>query len=126
VDTKFSIKMKNIVLSTRNIDDFASDVANEVVKKIELWNVKPPRPTETPDQWFDLNELVKYDPEKRTKPTFYGYIHKGIIPYHKRGKKLIFLKSEIDNWLRQGRKKTNAEIEANAENYLIKKGGSNE
>ena len=34
--------MTNIVLSTKNIDDFINDVANEVVKKIELWNVKPP------------------------------------------------------------------------------------
>lgn len=74
------------------------------------------------DQWFDLNELVEYDPEKRTKPTFYGYIHRGEIPYHKRGKKLTFLKSEIDEWLKSGRRKTNSEIEDEAESYLKKKG----
>ncbi|MDR1342763.1 MAG: helix-turn-helix domain-containing protein [Prevotellaceae bacterium] len=28
------------------------------------------------------------------------------IPYHKKGKKLMFLKSEIDNWLKEGRRKT--------------------
>lgn len=73
------------------------------------------------DVWLDLSELVQYDPEKRTKPTFYGYIHRREIPFHKRGKKIIFLKSEIDNWLMQGRKKTLAETDKEAENYLSKK-----
>ena len=68
--------------------------------------------------WFDLNELVQYDPEKRSKPTFYGYISKNLIPYHKRGKKVTFLKSEIDNWLKAGRKLTNDEIGENVNNYL--------
>lgn len=71
-----------------------------------------------PDRWFDLNELVEYDPEKRTKPTWYGYVHRMEIPFHKRGKKLTFLKSEIDNWLKQGRRKTASEIDAEAEMFL--------
>lgn len=77
------------------------------------------------DRWFDLNELVAYDPEKRSKPTFYGYVHEGTVPYHKRGKKLIFLKSEIDLWLKSGRVKTNTEIEAEADDFLTKKGLKN-
>lgn len=89
-----------------------------------------PIPKNEPQQnnlWLDLNDLIKYDPEKRTKPTIYGYVHQGSIPYHKRGKKLIFLKSEIDEWLKSGRVKTNAEIEAEADQYLsTKKGLSNE
>jgi hypothetical protein len=79
-----------------------------------------------PESWFDLNELVKYDPERRTKPTFYGYIHRREIPFHKRSKKVVFLKSEIDSWLMQGRKKTFAETASEADKYLLKrKGGVN-
>lgn len=74
------------------------------------------------DIWFDLNEVVKYDPEKRTKPTFYGYIHRREIPFHKRGKKIIFLKSEIDNWLMRGRRKTLTEITSEADIYLVERG----
>jgi len=81
---------------------------------IELKNSKQITPKE--DQWFDLNELVSYDPEKRTKATFYSYVHNNEIPFHKRGKKLTFLKSEIDGWLRQGRKKTLEELKADAYN----------
>ncbi len=78
-----------------------------------------------PDRWFDLSELCIYHPDKPSKPTVYGWVNAGIIPVHKGGKKLRFLKSEIDIWLKQGRKKTIAETATEAENYLKKKGGFN-
>lgn len=82
---------------------------NKQLQRIEsllLYKKEEPK-----DQWFDLNDLIEYDPEKRTKATFYGYIHKREIPFHKRGKKLTFLKSEIDEWLKSHRKQTIEEIE---------------
>lgn len=69
------------------------------------------------DCWFDLNELCNYHPDKPSKPTVYGWVNAGDIPVHKGAKKLRFLKSEIDNWLMQGRKKTLAEIAIEAELY---------
>jgi excisionase family DNA binding protein len=80
------------------------------------------QPTET-DRWFDLNELCVYHPDKPSKPTVYGWVNTGTIPVHKGGKKLRFLKSEIDNWLRQGRKKTFSETAIEAEHYLKSKKG---
>ena len=82
------------------------------------------QPTET-DRWFDLNELIIYHPDKPAKATCYGWVHSGLIPVHKGGKKLRFLKSEIDNWIKQGRKKTLAETASEADGYLKKKGGYN-
>jgi len=82
------------------------------------------QPTET-DRWFDLNELCIYHPDKPSKPTVYGWVHSGLIPVHKGSKKLRFLKSEIDSWIKQGRKKTYAEIAIEAEQYLTKKGLNN-
>ena len=73
---------------------------------------------EQAEQWLDLNDLCKYDPEKRAKATWYSKISRGEVPYHKRGKKVYFLKSEIDAWLKQGKCKSNAEIEQEAEAYL--------
>jgi excisionase family DNA binding protein len=61
---------------------------------------KNEQPTEI-DRWFDLNELCEYHPDKPSKHTVYGWVNAGIIPVHKGGKKLRFLKSEIDNWLSQ-------------------------
>jgi len=74
------------------------DAQTELHKEI----IKEPEPQ---DKWLDLNDLVSYDPAKRTKATWYGLIAGGSVPHHKSGKHLIFLKSEIDAWLKQGRKK---------------------
>ncbi len=117
--------MQNVVLSTRNIDDLINDVANKVVEKIEVWNIKPHTPQTETDCWFDLNELCIYHPDKPSKATVYSWVNTGTIPVHKGGKRLRFLKSEIDNWLRQGRKKMLAETAGEAETYLKKKGGCN-
>jgi len=73
------------------------------------------------DRWFDLNEVCIYIPEKPSKPTVYGWVNAGIVPVHKRGKKLYFLQSEIDLWLKQGRKKTQAETATEADHYLNRK-----
>lgn len=70
------------------------------------------------NQWFDLNELCNYHPDKPKPATVYGWVFAGKIPVNKGGKKLRFLKSEIDEWLKQGRKMTLAESSLNAEKYL--------
>lgn len=77
------------------------------------------------DRWLTLDELCQYHPDKPSKMTVYGWVHNGTIPVHKGGKKLRFLKSEIDSWLLQGRKQTRAEIEAESmterDTYLLTK-----
>ena len=51
------------------------------------------------------------------KPTIYGLVHGRSIPHSKRGKKLYFSRKELTEWLRQGKRKTNAEIAIEAANY---------
>lgn len=91
------------------------------IKKV-LSNQQTEKRTEL-DQWFDLTELCQYIPDKPSKATVYGWVNAGVIPVHKGGKKLRFLKSEIDNWMKQGRRKTLYEIAGEAEQYLSKKKG---
>jgi len=79
------------------------------------------QPQLEPERWLNLSELCEYLPDKPVKPTVYGWVHHRLIPCHRRGKKLYFLKSEIDVWLKTGRKKTNAEIEAESREYIAKK-----
>lgn len=73
------------------------------------------------NQYFDINELCNYLPDKPVKATVYGWVHAGIIPHSKGTKKLQFLKSDIDEWLKAGRKKTVSEINAEAHTYLKSK-----
>jgi len=119
--------MENLTegLTLETLPKAFTHLTNEVseIKRL-LLEKSNEQPTET-DTWFDLNELCIYHPDKPSKPTVYGWVNAGTIPVHKGGKKLRFLKSEIDNWLRQGRKKTLAETATEAETYLKKKGGNN-
>lgn len=87
------------------------------IKRLLLEKSKEQRPE--PDRWFDLTELCQYHPDKPSKPTVYGWVNAGTIPVHKGGKKLRFLKSEVDAWLKQGRKKTVADLNSEADAYLL-------
>jgi excisionase family DNA binding protein len=111
--------MENLTLET--LPKAFKHLTNEVseIKRL-LLEKSIEQPTEI-DRWLDLNDLCIYLPDKPTKPTVYGWVNANTIPVHKGGKKLRFLKSEIDNWLRQGRKKTLAEIAEEANTYLLKK-----
>lgn len=113
--------MENLTLET--LPKAFSHLTNEVSEIKRLLLEKSNDNSTVSDRWFDLNELCLYHPDKPSKPTVYGWVNAGIIPVHKGGKKLRFLKSEIDNWLKQGRKKTLIEIAGESEQYLIKKGG---
>jgi excisionase family DNA binding protein len=114
--------VNNVVLSTRNIDDFISDVANEVVKKINLNVTQQLQPTET-DELLTVQDTAKF--LSLSVPTVYTLISKGELPVMKRSKRCYFSKVELINYLKQGRKKTVREIEADADTYLKKRGGNN-
>jgi len=103
-----------ISLPIEDLQTVIIDCVNSCLKN----NTQEQPPTEQPEQWLDLNDLIKYDPEKRTKPTWYSKISRNEVPHYKRCKKVYFLKSEIDEWLKQGKCKSNAEIEQEAEEYL--------
>lgn len=113
--------MHNVVLSPIDPEKLISDISERVTANI-LEAVRK-EPTIQADQWFDLCGLEAYLPEKLARATLYGKLASGEIPGHKRGKKWYFLKSEIDNFLKQGRKKTLSETEAEANTYLKRKGG---
>jgi len=71
-----------------------------------------------PDRWFNLDEFCQYHPDRPSKATGYGWVADKKVPCHKTAKKLRFLKSEIDAWLKQGRAKTLAEARAEADAYI--------
>lgn len=72
------------------------------------------------EYWFDVKGLREYLPDKPARSTVYGWIHNALIPYHKTKdrKKLRFLKSEIDAWLKAGHQKTVLEIREEVDEIL--------
>jgi excisionase family DNA binding protein len=115
------MQMENLTLET--LPKAFTHLSNEVseIKRMLIEKGKDNQ-TDT-DSWFDINDLCKYHPDKPSKATVYSWVNAGIIPVHKGGKKLRFLKSEIDNWLKQGRKKTLIEISGEVDQYLKTKKG---
>ena len=56
--------------------------------------------------WMDIDELCDYIPSHPVKQTVYGWVSDKQIPHHKINKALVFLQSEIDDWMKQCGKKS--------------------
>jgi excisionase family DNA binding protein len=53
-------------------------------------------------------------------PTIYSKVSRGELPVMKRSKRLYFSNHELMEYLRQGRIKTNSELDQEADSYLLK------
>ena len=95
---------------------------NKVERLETLLNVQKSELPES-DKWFNLQELCEYLPDRPARQTVYGWIGQRLIPFHKKGKKLQFLKSEIDSWLKADKRKSVAELQAEAQQYVTAKRG---
>ena len=87
-------------------------------------NLKMVEPTD-PEKLLTIQEAAEF--LRLTVPTMYGKVSKGELPVMKRGKRLYFSRTELLEYLKDGRKKSNAEIEQEAKAYLLnnKKGLNN-
>ncbi len=74
------------------------------------------QPTEKPEQLLTVQEAAQF--LNLTVPTIYSKVSKGELPVMKRSKRLYFSRTELMEYLKEGRKKSNAEIEQEAETYL--------
>ena len=95
------------------------DKLNELTSKVDSINNQTVQPQT--DQWMNLKELCVYLPNHPAEQTVYGWTSCHQIPFHKRGKRIMFLKSEIDTWLHDGKIKSQKELEAEATLFLKSK-----
>ena len=72
------------------------------------------------DQLLTVKEAAEF--LHLSVPTIYGFVSKAEIPFSKKGKRLYFSKLELMEWIKQGRKKTIAEMEASASQSVKIKG----
>jgi hypothetical protein len=107
-----------INISVDQLNALLDEKVEKIISAISQKNKEPHT-----DQWFDLNGLIEYLPSHPKAQTVYEWVHKKIIPFHKspETKMLTFLKSEVDIWLKSGRRKTQHEKAALVNNYFNKK-----
>jgi excisionase family DNA binding protein len=53
----------------------------------------------------------------KAKPTIYALVHKRKIPHSKQGKQLYFSRKELTDWLKSGKRKTQAELALDAGHF---------
>ncbi len=70
------------------------------------------------DVFLSIDEAAKI--LNLSKATIYGFTHKKEIPFHKNGKRLYFLKSEILHWVKNGSQQSLTEQQQKANDYLFK------
>lgn len=72
--------------------------------------------TEQPEQLLTVQGAAEF--LGLTVPTIYSKCSRNEIPFMKRSKRLYFSSTELMEYLKEGRKKSNSEIEQEAEAYL--------
>lgn len=111
--------MQIVTVSLFDLEQLLEQKALKIIKAIS----ERKESQSTHNEWLNLSQLCCYLPDKPSKATVYGWVNKKTIPYHKTTKALRFLRSEIDSWLMEGRKPTNAEVAKNiseeTDSYLI-------
>lgn len=76
---------------------------------------------EEPPQWFSIQELCDYLPEHPAIQTVYTWTSANRIPYYKEGKRIRFLKSEIDDWILKSKLRTREELKDEAHRFVESK-----
>jgi excisionase family DNA binding protein len=73
-------------------------------------------PQSEPEQLLNITQAAEH--LNLAVPTIYSLVSRGELPVNKKRKRLYFLKSELTDWIRSGRRKTIAESQANTESHL--------
>jgi excisionase family DNA binding protein len=91
------------------------DTIEKLLASVNTNTVKPiPQ-----DEFLSVQEAASF--LKLAVPTIHTMVSRAEIPANKAGKKLYFSKDELTDWIKQGRKKTAKELQADADNYLKSK-----
>ena len=68
-------------------------------------------------KWMGIHDFCADLPTRPATQIVYGWTSAHLIPFHKKGKRIMFLKSEIYRWLIGEQLKSIREIEAGAEAF---------
>jgi len=108
----------NTSLTFDQLPEAVTRLTDEVSKLKHLLIQKQAEPpTKEAERLLNIDEVAEL--LHLTKPTVYTKHSRGELPgVCKRGKRLYFQRDVIINWIKEGRKKSKAEIEAEADAYL--------
>lgn len=113
--------------TTFTTDTTLQKVVKVLMEKIDALDAKltkmftPPH-GEAEHIWLNVSELQEYLPSHPKKQTIYSWTSTRKIPFHKKGRSIMFDKAEIDTWLQDSEHiKSVEEIEREALEFINKK-----
>lgn len=98
-----------IEVTKKDLLAFANTLLNGMVQQ------HPPPKTEEEDL-LDFNGMCRF--LGIAQSTGYAKTSNNEIPHFKKGRKLFFRKSELVQWIEEGRRKTSKDLDELAEHYL--------
>jgi excisionase family DNA binding protein len=108
--------MENVVFTNLSIPEIRQLFRQELETYFEANKQPEQAPTEQPEQLLTIQQAAEF--LSLAVPTIYSKVSKGELPVMKRSKRLYFSRTELMEYIKEGRKKSNAEIEAEAKAYL--------
>lgn len=105
-----------VQLDSEQLSNLIQSSVRKILKETPPQTVAP---TDQPEQLLTIQEAAEF--LSLTVPTMYSKVSKGEISVMKRSKRLYFSRTELMEYVKAGRKKSNAEIEQEANQYLTKK-----
>jgi len=89
----------------------------EQVKKLEqLIQELSDQPNQEKEELLNIKQVA--DLLGLAVPTIYSLVSRGQIPVSKRSGKLFFLKTEIFDWIKAGRRRSKVELQKEAEKFF--------
>lgn len=110
--------MHNLVLSPIDPEKLISSISDRVTANI-LKAVRNEPTFEDPERLLTIQEAAEF--LKLAVPTIYSKVSRNELPVMKRGKRLYFSKSDLMDYLKAGRRKTNEDLEKEVDKHLEKK-----
>ena len=112
--------MKQEKMTFDQLPEAVTILAKEVseLKRLFIERQEQP-PTNPPEELLTVQQAAEF--LNLAVPTVYSKVHRRELPVMKRGKRLYFSRTELLDYLKAGRKQTIAEIEQEADTYLLNK-----
>ena len=111
-----NLTLNDFLYAVRELPKIKNEVSE--LKRLFIQRQAEP-PTKEAEKLLTIQEASEF--LKLSVPTLYSKVSRNELPYMKQGKRLYFSSIELMDYIKEGRKKTDAEIEAEADAYLSNK-----
>ncbi|MFN3761268.1 MAG: helix-turn-helix domain-containing protein [Algoriphagus aquaeductus] len=111
--------MNDVLLTPIRLNELEQLIENSVERAMKAFGSKQAEAsTQSSEKPLSISEAADF--LNLSVPTLYSKVSRGQLPVMKRGKRLYFSLPELSDYLKAGRKKSNEEIAAEADQYLVK------